>query len=101
MREVELKMRHDSNGFLQKKNNVYMYTYDMYVHIKFIFFPQMSPNTCDLMYNYGKHLGLAFQVVDDILDFTQACLHFNIELFFGVFIQNQRQLSVCCNPGRN
>eukprot|EP00798_Chlamydomonas_sp_ICE-L_P023905 gene23905-9472_t len=24
------------------------------------------------MYNYGKHLGLAFQVVDDILDFTQT-----------------------------
>lgn len=26
---------------------------------------------CD-MYEYGKHLGLAFQVVDDILDFTQT-----------------------------
>ena len=24
------------------------------------------------MYEYGKHLGLAFQVVDDILDFTQS-----------------------------
>eukprot|EP00878_Enallax_costatus_P002271 GHUV01002445.1.p1 GENE.GHUV01002445.1~~GHUV01002445.1.p1 ORF type:complete len:405 (+),score=81.67 GHUV01002445.1:198-1412(+) len=24
------------------------------------------------MYDYGKHLGLAFQVVDDILDFTQT-----------------------------
>ncbi len=24
------------------------------------------------MYAYGKHLGLAFQVVDDILDFTQV-----------------------------
>jgi all-trans-nonaprenyl-diphosphate synthase len=24
------------------------------------------------MYEYGKHLGLAFQVVDDILDFTQT-----------------------------
>jgi all-trans-nonaprenyl-diphosphate synthase len=24
------------------------------------------------MFNYGKHLGLAFQVVDDILDFTQT-----------------------------
>lgn len=24
------------------------------------------------MYAYGKHLGLAFQVVDDILDFTQS-----------------------------
>lgn len=24
------------------------------------------------MYDYGKHLGLAFQVVDDILDFTQS-----------------------------
>lgn len=24
------------------------------------------------IYNYGKHLGLAFQIVDDILDFTQV-----------------------------
>lgn len=24
------------------------------------------------MYEYGRHLGLAFQVVDDILDFTQS-----------------------------
>lgn len=24
------------------------------------------------MFDYGKHLGLAFQVVDDILDFTQS-----------------------------
>ena len=24
------------------------------------------------MYEYGKHLGLAFQIVDDILDFTQS-----------------------------
>lgn len=24
------------------------------------------------MYNYGKNLGLSFQVVDDILDFTQS-----------------------------
>lgn len=24
------------------------------------------------MYSYGKHLGLAFQIVDDILDFTQS-----------------------------
>eukprot|EP00252_Welwitschia_mirabilis_P019374 TRINITY_DN4459_c0_g1_i1.p1 TRINITY_DN4459_c0_g1~~TRINITY_DN4459_c0_g1_i1.p1 ORF type:complete len:420 (-),score=77.82 TRINITY_DN4459_c0_g1_i1:339-1598(-) len=27
---------------------------------------------CDEMYNYGMNLGLAFQVVDDILDFTQS-----------------------------
>lgn len=26
----------------------------------------------EAMYAYGKHLGLAFQVVDDILDFTQT-----------------------------
>jgi len=24
------------------------------------------------MYAFGKHLGLAFQVVDDILDYTQS-----------------------------
>lgn len=26
----------------------------------------------EAMYGYGKHLGLAFQVVDDVLDFTQT-----------------------------
>ncbi len=26
----------------------------------------------DAMFEYGRHLGLAFQVVDDILDFTQT-----------------------------
>merc|ERR1719217_866519 len=30
-----------------------------------------SGEYADAMYAYGKHLGLAFQVVDDILDFTQ------------------------------
>jgi all-trans-nonaprenyl-diphosphate synthase len=34
-------------------------------------FSGVIPSMCDDMYNYGKHLGLAFQVVDDILDFTQ------------------------------
>ena len=24
------------------------------------------------MFEYGRHLGLAFQVVDDILDYTQS-----------------------------
>ncbi len=27
---------------------------------------------CDRMYLYGRHLGLAFQIVDDILDFTSS-----------------------------
>ena len=26
----------------------------------------------EAMFEYGRHLGLAFQVVDDILDFTQS-----------------------------
>lgn len=29
-----------------------------------------EPATCDAMNAYGRHLGLAFQIVDDILDFT-------------------------------
>ncbi|NET00894.1 MAG: solanesyl diphosphate synthase [Sphaerospermopsis sp. SIO1G2] len=29
-----------------------------------------SPEIAENMYKYGKHLGLAFQIVDDILDFT-------------------------------
>lgn len=30
----------------------------------------VSPESAENLYNYGKHLGLAFQIVDDILDFT-------------------------------
>ena len=35
-------------------------------------FSDMSTPMKEAMYDYGKHLGLAFQVVDDILDFTQS-----------------------------
>lgn len=33
---------------------------------------EVSPETADHLYNYGRHLGLAFQIVDDILDFTST-----------------------------
>jgi hypothetical protein len=29
-----------------------------------------SPETAELAYEYGRNLGMAFQIVDDILDFT-------------------------------
>ncbi|AFY42189.1 solanesyl diphosphate synthase [Nostoc sp. PCC 7107] len=32
----------------------------------------VSPETAQHLYNYGRNLGLAFQVVDDILDFTST-----------------------------
>ncbi|RWW45592.1 hypothetical protein BHE74_00048553 [Ensete ventricosum] len=32
----------------------------------------VSTSICEQMYEYGKNLGLSFQVVDDILDFTQS-----------------------------
>ena len=35
-------------------------------------FSEVSEDVKEDMYEYGKHLGLAFQVVDDILDFTQT-----------------------------
>jgi len=35
-------------------------------------FSGMPEEVKEDMFNYGKHLGLAFQVVDDILDFTQS-----------------------------
>jgi all-trans-nonaprenyl-diphosphate synthase len=35
-------------------------------------FSDMPVDQKEAMYAYGKHLGLAFQVVDDILDFTQS-----------------------------
>lgn len=35
-------------------------------------FSGVTPEVKDAMFEYGRHLGLAFQVVDDILDFTQT-----------------------------
>jgi len=35
-------------------------------------FSEVSEDVKMDMYEYGKHLGLAFQIVDDILDFTQS-----------------------------
>jgi all-trans-nonaprenyl-diphosphate synthase len=32
----------------------------------------LSEATCEKMYLYGRYLGLAFQIVDDILDFTSS-----------------------------
>ena len=32
----------------------------------------VSPQLSDDLYGYGRHLGLAFQIVDDILDFTAS-----------------------------
>jgi all-trans-nonaprenyl-diphosphate synthase len=33
---------------------------------------ETSLSTAEHLYNYGRHLGLAFQIVDDILDFTSS-----------------------------
>ncbi|MEA5550840.1 solanesyl diphosphate synthase [Anabaena cylindrica UHCC 0172] len=33
---------------------------------------EVSPERAENLYNYGKHIGLAFQIVDDILDFTSS-----------------------------
>lgn len=35
-------------------------------------FSEVDRNVCEQMYEFGKNLGLSFQVVDDILDFTQS-----------------------------
>lgn len=35
-------------------------------------FSECSQDIKDSMFEYGRHLGLAFQVIDDILDFTQT-----------------------------
>ncbi|KAJ7525670.1 hypothetical protein O6H91_17G061100 [Diphasiastrum complanatum] len=35
-------------------------------------FSGVNASICDQMFEYGMHLGLAFQIVDDILDFTQS-----------------------------
>lgn len=35
-------------------------------------FSEMGDDVKQRMFDYGKHLGLAFQVVDDILDYTQS-----------------------------
>jgi len=33
---------------------------------------EVSPETAENLYEYGRHLGLAFQIVDDVLDFTSS-----------------------------
>ncbi|BAZ04614.1 solanesyl diphosphate synthase [Calothrix sp. NIES-3974] len=33
---------------------------------------EVSPSMAEHLYDYGRHLGLAFQIVDDILDFTSS-----------------------------
>jgi len=33
---------------------------------------EVSPQVCESLYKYGRCLGLAFQIVDDILDFTSS-----------------------------
>lgn len=33
---------------------------------------EVSPEMASNLYNYGRHLGLAFQIVDDLLDFTSS-----------------------------
>ena len=35
-------------------------------------FSGCSQEVKDSMFEYGRHLGLAFQIIDDILDFTQT-----------------------------
>ncbi|GMH05562.1 hypothetical protein Nepgr_007402 [Nepenthes gracilis] len=35
-------------------------------------FSDVDSTVCDKMFEYGKNLGLSFQIVDDILDFTQS-----------------------------
>uniref|UniRef100_A0A7C8YUZ6 Uncharacterized protein n=2 Tax=Opuntia streptacantha TaxID=393608 RepID=A0A7C8YUZ6_OPUST len=35
-------------------------------------FSEVERNVCEQMYEFGKNLGLSFQIVDDILDFTQS-----------------------------
>lgn len=35
-------------------------------------FSGVSSEVCDKMFGYGMNLGLAFQIVDDLLDFTQS-----------------------------
>ncbi len=35
-------------------------------------FSDCSQDVKDSMFEYGRHLGLAFQIIDDILDFTQT-----------------------------
>lgn len=35
-------------------------------------FSQVDNSVCEKMYEYGRNLGLSFQIVDDILDFTQS-----------------------------
>lgn len=49
----------------------------------------VCPQVKNAMFEYGRHLGLAFQVVDDILDFTtHADLLGKPQVSFGVVLSS-------------
>jgi len=60
-------------------------------------FSDCSQDVKDSMFEYGRHLGLAFQIIDDILDFTQTaeqlgkpqvnvlCLHSSVPTYWRHF----------------
>ncbi len=73
-------------------------------------FSDCSQDVKDSMFEYGRHLGLAFQVIDDILDFTQTaeqlgkpqvntlCLHsfmFTYWRHFHEYVQNLLRKPLC------
>lgn len=33
---------------------------------------QLDPNGVEAMYQYGRNVGIAFQLIDDLLDFSQS-----------------------------
>ena len=71
-------------------------------------FSDCSQDVKDSMFEYGRHLGLAFQVIDDILDFTQTaeqlgkpqvtilCLHSSLSTYWHHFHEYVQHM--LCKP---
>lgn len=73
-------------------------------------FSECSQDIKDSMFEYGRHLGLAFQIIDDILDFTQTAeqlgkpqvrLHQHVSMLFTRCIQIAIASAVPCKKHNN
>jgi len=78
-----IQLRSTSSNAGEFDHNAAMQQYDLKTYYKTASLPAnsarsvavlagCSPDVCDLAQAYGRHLGMAFQITDDVLDFTST-----------------------------